>query len=64
MKCSKCKSELVLTPMSMCLTYHDQKKNFCEKCNHKYSDDDLQKIKEIEMIEEDMKVWRCFKKHP
>lgn len=63
MKCPKCGTELVLTPMSMCLTLQDQKKNFCNKCFHRYSDEDMQKIKEAELMEEDMKIWKETRKY-
>ena len=61
MKCPKCETELVKTPMSMCLSPEDRKQNFCSKCFHRYSDEDLEKIKDAEMIEEDTRIWKEVK---
>lgn len=62
MKCPKCETKLSLTPMSKCPTYQDQKENYCSKCHHIYSDEDLSKIKEAELIEEDTQIWKEFRK--
>lgn len=63
MKCPKCGIELVDTPMSMCLFPEDKKQNFCRKCSHRYSDEELEKIKDLEMIEKDTEIWKETKKH-
>ena len=62
MKCSKCNCELVLTPRSMCLSKEKRKEDFCRLCKTRYSEEDLQKIKEAELIEEDMEAWRAGQK--
>lgn len=58
MKCPKCGEELSKTPMSMLIDTKQQKKNYSFHCRKKYSDRELQDIKDAELIDEDMKIWR------
>ena len=63
MKCPKCGNELILTPMSMCLERKDQKKDFCQTCFHKYSEKELQDIRDIKMLDEDLEIWKEAQKY-
>lgn len=62
MNCPKCGNELVMTPGSMCIEKEDRKIDFCFKCFYRYSEDELQKIKDIEMLDEDHEIWKSSKR--
>ena len=56
--CPKCNTKLSLTPMSMCVVKSYQKHNWCPKCFHMYSDEELQNIHDAKMIQEDTEIWK------
>lgn len=61
-KCPNCNTELIKTPMSMCIDRTYQKYNWCPKCHHTISDKDLENMHDAELIEEDTKIYNEVKK--
>jgi len=46
MKCPKCKKKLTRTPASLGGDQNSTKEDFCIKCWHRYTDDELKKLNE------------------
>ena len=56
MKCPNCKNELI--------SLETEKDGYvCPKCSNVYHEEDVRKIKEAELIEEDMKIWKETRKY-
>lgn len=51
MKCETCEKELI--PLTS-----EKSSYVCPKCSRIYHEDEIQKMKDIEMLDEDMEIWR------
>lgn len=59
MKCPKCQTQLII------MEFMDEGKSFvcCKKCGYKSSDQkEIQALKDIQMMDEDMVFWRKAQK--
>ena len=56
MKCPNCKNELI--------SLETEKGGYvCPKCSSVYHEEDVRKIKEAELIEKDMEIWKETRKY-
>ena len=65
MKCPNCNSEIY---SSLVINAKDEKDgelvhNYCLHCNKSYSDREIKDLQDIQMIEEDMQIWRESQKY-
>ena len=77
MKCPICGNKLIETPISMISTttvlmylFHKniqrlqmkhREEDFCNHCNKRFSNQELQNIKDAKMLDEDIEYWRNTK---
>lgn len=55
MKCLECNKELKLV-------IAEDGKQMCSKCSKVFTDWEIKEIKEIEMMDEDLKIWKSCQK--
>ncbi len=57
MNCIYCNNEIVPIPKSMTLDKND-KRYYCFNCHHVFDEKELNKIKDINIINNDINIWK------